>query len=647
MTAGPRTASAAGLRLIGHHDLGGHGDGMQVIRHGGAVYVGHTGTTGAGTSVLDAGDPARPVLVTQWPAPPRSHTHKVQAAGGLLLVNHEKFPYRAPDTGPVSAGLAVYGLADPLRPARVAFWPSGGRGVHRVVWTGGRYAHMSAIPGHFRDRIWVVVDLADPAHPVEASRWWWPGQRDDETPSWPAGERYAAHHALIAGDRAYLGYDDAGLVVLDVTDMTRPRQAGHARWDGGSTHTCLPLPGRRLLVATDEKVRDGPHAPRRAINVLDISGETPVVLARCPHPDGFDHLPLRFGSHNLHENQPGAYRSERLVFATYFSAGVVLVQVVRAEPERQVVEAVRVRALRQRHRGAAGDVQDMDRPPGRVRPVADLLVGGDQQPSAGQRQAGVRRPAAPPRLPGLAGAGHVRHVQHDQPRVVVPEVGAVPRDQRVMGGVPLAGGPARRLVVPLAGPPPAARFGRVRGVGQVHHHPDAVAEVLGDGRHVRVPAAGPDDPVHPPPAARPEGHPGRPQRVGQPVDGQAGRHRPALRRTVRELLVVDQQQAAGGLHLVGVAARRGGPLGDQHRPRRVRGVEHRRPRPGGAGVPDVDGAAVPDHLHAIAVAAQAVVAGQPQARGARRARPSGHCAFPVTPHPRVTPRWPAGQSAGR
>jgi len=72
-------ASAAGLRLIGHHDLGGYGDGMQVIRRGDALYVGHTGTTGMGTSVLDVADPARPVLVSQWPAPPRSHTHKVSA----------------------------------------------------------------------------------------------------------------------------------------------------------------------------------------------------------------------------------------------------------------------------------------------------------------------------------------------------------------------------------------------------------------------------------------------------------------------------------------------------------------------------------------------------------------------------------------
>jgi hypothetical protein len=181
---------------------------------------------------------------------------------------------------------------------------------------------MSAIPGGFRDRIWVVVDLADPAHPAEVARWWWPGQRDDEQPGWPAGERYAAHHALIAGDRAYLGYDDAGMVVLDVSDMTRPRQAGHAQWDGGSTHTCLPLPGRGLVVATDEQVRDGPHAPRRSIRVLDVSGASPRVLAECPHPDGFDGLPMRFGAHNLHENQPGAYTSERIVFATYFSAGV-------------------------------------------------------------------------------------------------------------------------------------------------------------------------------------------------------------------------------------------------------------------------------------------------------------------------------------
>ena len=47
------------------------------------------------------------------------------------------------------------------------------------------------------------------------------------------------------------------------------------------------------------------------------------MLALCPPPGPrYDELPLRFGAHNLHENRPGSYRSERLIFATYFSAGV-------------------------------------------------------------------------------------------------------------------------------------------------------------------------------------------------------------------------------------------------------------------------------------------------------------------------------------
>jgi hypothetical protein len=105
--------------------------------------------------------------------------------------------------------------------------------------------------------------------------------------------------------------------------MTRPRQAGHLQWAGGSTHTCLPLPGRDLVVVTDEQVRPGPHAPPRAIRVIDTSGGQLRAAGLCPPPGpGYGELPLRFGPHNLHENQPGSYRSARLVFATYFSAGV-------------------------------------------------------------------------------------------------------------------------------------------------------------------------------------------------------------------------------------------------------------------------------------------------------------------------------------
>ena len=72
--------------------------------------------------------------------------------------------------------MAVYDLADPFDPQQIGWFDSTGRGVHRIVWTGGRYAYVSAIPDGFDDRIWVIVDMDDPTHPVEAGRWWWPGQ---------------------------------------------------------------------------------------------------------------------------------------------------------------------------------------------------------------------------------------------------------------------------------------------------------------------------------------------------------------------------------------------------------------------------------------------------------------------------------------
>src|SRR5690606_29868532 len=50
-------ADAHGLVTVGHHDLGGRGDGMQVLREGDVLYVGHHGPSGAGTSILDASDP--------------------------------------------------------------------------------------------------------------------------------------------------------------------------------------------------------------------------------------------------------------------------------------------------------------------------------------------------------------------------------------------------------------------------------------------------------------------------------------------------------------------------------------------------------------------------------------------------------------
>ena len=343
MTIG--TASATNLKIVGHHDLAGRGDGMQVLREGNTLYVGHNGTTGAGTSILDVSAPDRPKLISQWDAPENTHTHKVQVAGGLLLVNHERFPYRPKaHLGPHSAGLAVYSLDDPFAPEQIGFWESGGKGVHRIVWEGGRFAHLSATPDGYRDRIWVVIDLEDPGSPTMAGKWWWPGQWEGggEVVAWPEGKRVAAHHALTEGAFAYVGYDDANLVVLDISDITAPQEAGRLEWGGGATHTCMPLRGRDLLVVTDEQQHDGPGAAERRIHLVDIADpKNPVYLRKLPAPDdSYDQLPQRFGPHCLHENRAGSYQSNELVFATYFNAGVRVYDLADPADPREIAHWV-------------------------------------------------------------------------------------------------------------------------------------------------------------------------------------------------------------------------------------------------------------------------------------------------------------------
>lgn len=335
------TTEARGLQLVAHSDLGGCGDGMQVVGRADALYVGHLGTSGMGTSVVDVSDPRRPVLVRQIAAAPGSHSHKVQVGDGLLLVNEERFR----GGRPFSAGMIVYDVQDPFDPRPIGRFESGGLGVHRIVYTGGRYAYVSSIPEGFDDRIWVIVDLADLERPVEAGRWWWPGmwRGGGEVASWPAGKRYAAHHALLDGDVAFLAFGDAGMVVLDVRDVGSPRVVSKLRWSpGGDTHTCLPVPGRRLVVTTDEAVKDRCDEEEKLVRVIDVADvESPRVVGICPPPDkGFCRRGLRFGPHNLHENLPGSYRSDTLAFVTYFNAGLRVYDISEATQPREVASWV-------------------------------------------------------------------------------------------------------------------------------------------------------------------------------------------------------------------------------------------------------------------------------------------------------------------
>jgi hypothetical protein len=333
---------AANIRLVGQTDLGGHGDCMHVNVKDGIAYVGHMGGDRVGTSIVDVSDPRKPRVITQIETPPGTHSHKVQVVGDVLLVNHERNPHE-PDAKEWSTGVAVYDIADPARPKQVSFIPSPGNGVHRMMYWEAPYAWISGTDTGYKERILTIVDLSDPGEPKEVGRFWLPGMHSaaGETSTWSPDRKWSLHHALVRGDRAYCGWWDGGLVILDVSDLTRPTLVSQLEFGAdvsAATHTAFPLPGRDVVVVTDECLSDQPDSMRKQIRVVDVSDEAnPRVVSTLPIPAGdYINRPGRFGPHNLHEMRPGTYQSDHIVHVAYFNAGLRVFDLSDATQPREI-----------------------------------------------------------------------------------------------------------------------------------------------------------------------------------------------------------------------------------------------------------------------------------------------------------------------
>lgn len=257
---------AKGFSFLGHSDQGGRADGLQVMVGGGHAYVGHMFSQGF--TVLDVRDPRRPTPVAYVAAPPGTWNLHLQLVGDVLVVVNEadlfakaafarESSYYGTSVGRVMAdlpvdnarGLRVFDVSDTRTLREVGFMSVPGVGLHRVFWTGGRWAYASALLPGFTDFMLVTIDMADATRPALVGRWWLPGQNygAGEAPAWDTGRwRYGLHHAVVAGDTAYAAWRDGGLTVLDVSDRAQPQLVVHKNWSppyGGGTHSCLPLPG--------------------------------------------------------------------------------------------------------------------------------------------------------------------------------------------------------------------------------------------------------------------------------------------------------------------------------------------------------------------------------------------------------------------
>ena len=209
--------SARNFRFVGFSDMAGKADGTQIMLNKGHAFVCHPFS--GGVSVLDMRNPREPIVVNHLPVHKRSWSIHLQSFGDLLLVIEEFNFYSIFNEGSsyydasvdgmdssrygkrgedYSAGMRVYDIKNPANPKAIGFMAVEGLGLHRIWWTGGRYAYASAFLDGFTDHILIVIDMTDPARPRECGRWWLPGMNKaaGETADWPG--RVALHHAIVA-----------------------------------------------------------------------------------------------------------------------------------------------------------------------------------------------------------------------------------------------------------------------------------------------------------------------------------------------------------------------------------------------------------------------------------------------------------------
>ena len=334
------------MKLISHNELagfGGVGEGINMQTTGDGrriLWLAHESAPKNFTAV-DVTDVRNPKMIVQTELP---HA-KVRSNSLDVVGNNMAVAYQTKEWGQKPAGMDLFDISKPEEPKLISHFDASGpqsRGAHCVFFVDGEYVHLSSGAADFEpnnpkdDQFYRIIDVRNPSKPAEVGRWWLPGTRKGEEllprhPKFDAG--YRTHNCMVypqRPDRAYLGYIDGGAIILDISDKSKPKMITRWRYSppfNGFTHTVMPLFERQLLIVSDECVRDEGKDWPKLTWIVDAHDETnlvPVSTLPLPSVEAFGKRGGRFGSHNMHENQPGpaSFRSENIVVCTFFNGGV-------------------------------------------------------------------------------------------------------------------------------------------------------------------------------------------------------------------------------------------------------------------------------------------------------------------------------------
>ncbi|MDG6995500.1 MAG: hypothetical protein JRN52_06215 [Nitrososphaerota archaeon] len=332
-------AEAKNLRLLGHNELSGYGNGGQIIvkrigRRKYLAFIGHM--KGKSFTILDVSEPSKPEVVHQHEAYEGTLSHKVQLLNGrYLFSNCEKA--RDPKVTRFDSGFRIFDIKDESNPVEVSYTRVQGNGTHRF-WIDNDIAMFPSFVDGFDGRILLIYDIKDLAKPELVTKWWYPGQNvaagEDPNVWLSKGKKVRAHGPPIRiKNRLYLGYWDVGALIFDCSDIKNLKVISQTNMSppyGGCTHTVLPISndmeGRKWLVVTDESMAEHCQEETKLLWIVDATDEThpvPVSTFRVRDPK-FCKQGGKFGPHNVQEE---FHLKDYDIYASWFSAGVRVVNI--------------------------------------------------------------------------------------------------------------------------------------------------------------------------------------------------------------------------------------------------------------------------------------------------------------------------------
>ena len=357
----PKGWQASNIKAIGYSGLDGRGGAFKMaIRQVAGrwyLYMGHEWHRG--WTIIDVTDATNPKFVKFVEGPDNTNTIQMELHDNLMLTALQR---KQPNWGgdpkrPHDEGVLLWDISDPANWKQLSHWKSGGTGIHRVGYPGGKYASLSTSAPGFSRQILLFLDVSDPKNPKEAGRWWMPGQKDGEEP-----KSDASFHgpAIISDDgkTAYVGYGPA-VVILDINDISKPKPIGQLTisppFGAIPAHDVLPIPGKNLLFVHGEMTGEGdlPNGPLACTGpittaaMIDIKDPSkPLMISILPRPVPPKGAPYadfcdkggRFGPHNtnLEYHLPDVEKQADLIYLTYFNAGLRIFDIKNPRAPKEV-----------------------------------------------------------------------------------------------------------------------------------------------------------------------------------------------------------------------------------------------------------------------------------------------------------------------